>query len=302
VNLKSRALVAGVALVLLAGGGFLWYRSRPLSTAALLKRLPAADALLLYVDFDGLRRAGVLQLLDGAKAGEDPEYKNFVQNTSFNYSRDLDTALAAFAPTGKFLLLRGRFDWSKLQNYVQSQSGKCTDGFCRMAGSTPERRISFFPLRSDTMAMAVSTDESAAQRLNEAGGGPDPQVPDGPVWLSIPPSILRAGESLPEGTRMFAHSLDRADSVTLAFAPEGNRLAARLNVVCRSDQDAYDVASQLTRITALLKELIQREHRTPNAADLSGVLTSGSFRADGRKVHGYWPIERKFVENMLGGA
>lgn len=294
--------MAAAALALLGAGGFFWYRSRSLSTPALLKRLPAADAMLLYVDFGGLRRAGVLQLLDGSKMGEDPEYKSFVQNTSFNYTRDLDTALAAFAPTGKFLLLRGRFDWSKLRSYVQSQNGKCTDGFCRMLGSTPERRISFYPLRTDTMAMAVSTDESAAERLDSPGSGPDPQVPDAPVWLSIPPSILRSGDSLPEGTRMFARSLERADSVTLALAPEGSRLAARLNVLCRSDQDASEVASQLNRITALLKELIQREHQTPNPADLSGVLTSGSFRAEGRKVLGYWPIERKFVENMLGGG
>lgn len=294
--------VALAATVAVAVGVTFWYRARAISPADLLKRLPTANAMVLYVDFDALRRGGVLQLLDGSKTGQDPEYKNFVAATGFNYTRDLDTAAVAFAPAGKYLLLRGRFDWPKLEAYVKSQQGQCANSVCRMVGSTPERRISFFPLRSSVMAMAVSTDDFAAQRLATPGSGPDPEVPHAPLWLSIPPSVLRSSENLPEGTRMFAHSIDRADTVSLELAPEGNRLAARLNVLCRTDQDATEVAAQLGRITSLLRELIQREHQTPNSADLSGVLTSGSFRAQGRRVSGYWPIERKFVENMLGGA
>lgn len=301
-NAKWLKWLAIAAIVLAAAGGILWRYLRPLPASDLLKRLPAANAMVLYVDFDALRRAGVLQLLDGSKTGEEPEYRNFVAGTGFNYTRDLDTAAVAFAPSGKYLLLRGRFDWPKLEAYVKSQQGQCANSVCRMVGSTPERRISFFPLRPSVMAMAVSTDDFAAQRLATPGTGPEPEVPHAPFWLSIPPSVLRSSENLPEGTRMFAHSMDRADSVSLELAPEGSRLAARLNVLCRNNQDAAEVATQLGRITSLLREMIQREHQTPNAGDLSGVLTSGSFRAEGRRVYGYWPIERKFVENMLGGA
>jgi hypothetical protein len=48
--------------------------------------------------------------------------------------------------------------------------------------------------------------------------------------------------------------------------------------------------------------MIERERQTPNPADLSGVLTSGTFKAVGKKVFGYWPIERVFVTKMLGGT
>ena len=301
-NAKWLKWPAIAAIVLAAAGGILWRYLRPMPASDLLKRLPAANAMVLYVDFDALRRAGVLQLLDGSKTGEEPEYKNFVAGTGFNYTRDLDTAAVAFAPSGKYLLLRGRFDWPKLEAYVKSQQGQCANSVCRMLGSTPERRISFFPLRPSVMAMAISTDDFAAQRLATPGTGPEPEVPHAPFWLSIPPSVLKSSDNLPEGTRMFAHSMDRADSVSLELAPEGSRLAARLNVLCRNNQDAAEVATQLGRITSLLREMIQREHQTPNAGDLSGVLTSGSFRSEGRRVYGYWPIERKFVENMLGGA
>jgi len=30
------------------------------------------------------------------------------------------------------------------------------------------------------------------------------------------------------------------------------------------------------------------------------VLTAGSFRFDGSKVLGFWPIQRAFLENVLG--
>jgi len=291
------AAVCGVSV-----WGVAWYRSRSLTTAALLRRMPAEDALVAYIDFSELRRAGILQLLDGSKAGEDPEYQNFVRQTQFDYKQDLDAAIVAFAPTGKFLFVQGRFDWKSLRAYVESQDGQCRNAFCRMNGSTPERRISFFPVRSNLMALAVSPDELAALRLENAASGPDPQVPAAPVWLSIPTSVLKSSDSLPAGTRNFARSLEQAETVTLAFAPEGHGLAARLDVRCRDDRDAADLASQLTRTTSLLREMMEREHRKPNPADLSGVLTSGAFRNEGRRVLGYWPIQPAFVQNVLGGS
>jgi hypothetical protein len=296
-------MVVGIAAVCGASvWGVAWYRSRSLTTAALLRRMPAHDALVVYIDFSQLRRAGILQLLDGSKAGEDPEYRNFVRQTRFDYKNDLDAALVAFAPTGRFLLVQGRFDWKSLHAYVASQGGTCVDAFCRMTGSTPERRISFFPVRSNLMALAVSPDESAALRLQDAPSGPDPQVPAAPVWLSIPTSVLKSSDSLPAGTRVFARSMEQAETVTLAFAPEGHGLAARLDVRCRDDRAAADLASQLTRTTSLLLEMMEREHQKPNPADLSGVLTAGAFRSEGRRVLGYWPIEQAFVQNVLGGS
>jgi hypothetical protein len=159
-------VVVGIAAICGASvWGVAWYRSRSLTTAALLRRMPAHDAMVAYIDFSQLRRAGILRLLDGSKAGEDPEYQNFVRQTQFDYQEDLDSAMVAFAPTGRFLLVQGRFDWKSLHAYVESQDGTCFNSFCRMTGSTPERRISFFPVRSNLMALAVSPDESAALRL-----------------------------------------------------------------------------------------------------------------------------------------
>src|SRR5262249_8325406 len=178
----------------------------------------------------------------------------------------------------------------------------CERGVCGMAGRVREGRISFFPMRSGLMALAVSTDDLAAKRMIGETPGPEPETPAAPVWMRIPGSMLKYGEGLPSGTRMFARTVGDAEFVTLMLGAEGDRLSARLDVVCRDERDAAAMAAELTKATALLKDLIEREHQKPNPADFSGVLTSGTFTSQGRRVVGHWPIERSFVENVLSGG
>jgi len=294
--------VAAIAAILAGGVTLVWYRARPLSTGEQLKRLPAADSIILYIDFDQLRRGRLLQLLNAPKGAEDDEYRKFADRIHLDWRRDLQTAMLAFAPSGKYMLVKGQFDWKSLKGYATSSGGDCEGSFCRLTGSTRERRISFFPMRDNLLALAVSTDEMAAKRMNGAAPGEDPELPNAPVWIRVPGTVLKSGESLPNGTRMFARTVEQADFVTLMFVPEGERLAAKLDVLCRDDKDAAAMASELTRATGLLRDLIQREHVTPNPADFRGVLTSGTFRGEGRRVVGHWPIERSFVESLLSGG
>ncbi len=302
-NPKTRAWLLILFIAALCSGtlgGVIWYRSRAISPAAMMKRLPTDDAVVLFVDFAKLRRAGLLQLLDGSRVGEDPEYQSFVRQTDFDYKQDLDTAMVAFAPKSKYMLLKGRFDWKALKNYVLSTNGRCNNSFCKMAGSSPEKRISFFPMQSNLMAMGVSPDDVAALRMNTVEDRPDSDIPKAPIWLAIPPSVVKSGQNLPAGTQMFARSLDRAQSVTLSLEQEGDAFAAKLDVHCASAADASALAGDLTNTTRLLREMIEREHQTPNPADLSGFLTSGAFMSQGQKAHGYWRITRALIDNLLG--
>jgi hypothetical protein len=210
--------------------------------------------------------------------------------------------MVAFAPKGKFMLLRGRFDWKSLKNYVLANDGRCNNSFCKLAGSSPEKRISFFPMQSNLMAMAVSDDDVAALRMNTVDAREDAEIPNAPLWLSIPPSVVKSGQNLPAGTQMFARSLERAQAVTLALVPEEDHFAAKLNVRCASDAAAVALAADLNKTTGLLRDLIEREHQKANPADLSGFLTSGAFRSEGSRVAGYWKITRALIENLLGGG
>jgi hypothetical protein len=302
---KTRAWLLILLISALCGftlWGVIWYRSRAISPAAMLKRLPTDDAVVLYIDFSRLRAGGILQLLSASKVGEDPEYQSFVHQTDFDYKQDLDAAMVAFAPKGKYMLLKGRFDWKNLIDYVHNSEGKCNNSFCKLLGSSPEKRISFFPLQTNLMAMAVSEDDVAALRMNTVDSRADAEIPNAPIWLSIPPSVVRSGQSLPPGTQMFARSLERAQAVTLAVVPEGDAFAVKLKVRCASAADATALAADLSKTTGMLRAMIDRERQKANPADLSGFLTSGAFRSEGAQVSGYWPIARALIENLLGGS
>jgi hypothetical protein len=299
--LRKPALLLVLVAALLAGyGGVRWYRSRPIGLAAQLRRLPQRDAVIVHVDFRRLR--GIPGLIDSSKVTEDPDYREFARKINLDWKQDLDSVLMALAPSGKFMLVEGRFDWKSLQSYAQGAGGECYGSVCRVNGSAPERRISFLPLRHNLMALAVSTDEWAARTLQGEAPEAAAELPDAPVWVKIPGSVLKSGAGLPDGTRMFARSIEQADFALLTFAPDGQRIAARLDVRCIDPRAAADIAGELSHATGLLREMIAREHQTPNPADFSGVLTSGSFWSQGDRVYGKWPIERSFLENLLGGA
>ena len=302
---KNRAWLLLLVVAVICGSsvwGVVWYRSRPLTLTAMMKRLPTQGAPVLYIDFAALRQAGILQLLDGSQGSEDPEYRAFVRNTRFDYRQDLDSALVAFAPTGTYMLVKGRFDWNSLRAYAQSRGGQCAYSLCRVPGSSETHRISFLPLQDNLMAVAVSTDESAATDMTASPGGPNPAPPEGAVWLSIPGSWLRLRPGLPEGTQMFAHTVEQADSITISFVPVSGHLEGRLQVRCQSDHEAAEVSAQLILATARLREAILRENHVPNPADLSGPLSGGSFRSEGSKVFGTWIFEPAFIHNILGGG
>ena len=306
-KLSGRAWAA-VVLLILAGGG-LWLaiyqrnRMAAASPAGMLRRLPPENATVLFVDFDTLRRGGVLKLLASSKTAEEPDYQTFVRATGFDYQKDLDVAAVSFSSDGEFFVVKGRFDWQKLRAYVEDQGGGCEGKLCRMQGSTLERKISFLSLQPNLMALAVSADRSAALRLAESSSSVQPLDPPlDPVWLSVPAESLKAPGQLPPGATFFTAALASADKILLSLGPEGDRLEARLLVTCRTSSDAAALAGQLQHATSLVREMMARENQQPNAKDLSSVLTAGVFEQSGRRVLGRWPLPTAFLESLTGGG
>ncbi len=295
-------LVCLVAICAAVIGGVALLRSRRTNTATLLTRLPSDDAVIASIDFHALRNTGVLGLLSGSRVMQDPEYRAFVDQTGFDYLNDLDTVLISFHSTGTYLLLRGRFDWKALRDYTAKQGGHCYNTLCRMGGSTPQRRISFFPLQSGVMALAVSQDDSAALMLHTRGVQRPQTIPEDPVWALIPVATLKNSASVPAGTRTFARALGAADSVLLAAAPDGGQVALRMDASCRTAAGAHALATELRDATARLRDFIARESQTPSTRDLSGVLAAGAFEQNGAHVLGRWPVSRDLLESIAGGS
>ncbi|MBI1788986.1 MAG: hypothetical protein HYR60_15755 [Acidobacteria bacterium] len=300
---RKRVLLAwgGIAVVAAVAALVIFRSPGPSTPRELLRHLPAQNAPVLSVDFEALRRSGILALLAAAKVDQEPEYKTFVAKTAFDYSRDLDRALLAFHSSGVYFLLHGRFDWLKLEAYAREQGGSCVNSLCRMPGSSPDRRISFFLLRRDLMALAVSADDWAASKMSEPSAAPPPIFPPSePVWLFLPQAALRKADSFPTGTQLFVKAMEDAESLTLSLGTSGPAIEARLDVLCPTAREAALLATTLERITKLLRDLIAREKTQPKPGDFAQLLMSGVFQQQDRHVSGKWPVDRALIESLAG--
>ena len=297
---------AGLAALFL--GWNAWRNSLSLSDAEMLKRLPTADAVVLSLDFKQLRHSGIFDEITGSKVMEEADYQAFVRDSGFDYKRDLDHALAAFSPAGNFFVVEGRFDWKKLQAYAAKSGGSCYNELCHMTGSQPDRRISFVPLSKDVMGLAVSTSETAAAQLLQAGTQRPISVPAQPLWMSVPGSALGRSAKIIPGASLLTSALTSAmtgvNEIMLTLGAGGgvqaNNFAARMEAQCRTPQDASNLSGQLTTLTSILKGAIGREKKKPNSSDLTGVLSAGQFHQADRMVYGEWTLQKSFLDRLAG--
>ncbi len=292
-----------IAICALAVAGVYWLRvgggSRP---SDLVAYLPAENATLVYVDVDAIRRSGLLNLVAGSKAAEEIEYRQFVDATLFDYRQDLDAIAVAFKDSQVFFALRGRFHWKNLMDYARQQGGSCRNGFCVTAGSRPNRRISFYALRPDTMALAISSDDFAAYQVASKRSGLAFARPTQPVWAMVPMAALQQADDLPSGLKPYVRALGHAEQIVFTLGPEGDHLQLALNVACRDTQTASALVVDLESTTNELRKMLAREHQKPDSADLTGVLVAGNFRRDDRTVYGQWPLQRAFVDALANGS
>ena len=273
------------AAILLAGVG-LWFKIHAGSAFSdpreLLSRFPVEDAIVLNVDLAAVRKGGYLPASGGPL---ESEYKQFLDGTGFNYRKDLDAVVASFSKSGNFFIAQGRFNWPKLRDYAVKQGGSCYDQLCRMPGSTPQRRISFLPLNDDTIALAVSTDDLAANRLTKPGDPVRAQIPTAPVWLSVPASVLHDSGALPPGFRLTLSALANTDRIMFTIVPSGNALSVKMDATCRTAEDARILASQLRTLTDRLKD----------------QMAGAKFEEAGIHVNGEWPFSKTLISDFTSG-
>jgi len=295
----SIALLAVVVCVAIAGG-LIWYRSRTVPPVeSRLSRLPVGSTAV-YLDVAALRRSGLLDLLAGQQVSEDADYRQFVSATGFDYRSDLDSALVGTLKGESFIVATGRFDWKAIKEHTTRVGGVCKNGLCRMAASTPRRFISYIPLHSTMIGMAVSGDEWAVTRLQTKNETPLP-VPDAVVWIGIPGAALAEAGTLPAGTKLFAQALSAAKVVTIGLNIGADKSEIRLMASCPTETAAGGLESQLKGVTEVFRKYLENVQQKPNSADLSGVLTSGTFSLQGNVVQGRWLVGRDFLETLLGG-
>jgi hypothetical protein len=290
-----------VALVLLAGTAtaVLQWRSffRKYDAAHLLSCLPLDRAVKVYIDADALRAGGFLDSVAGSQTGEELDYRRFVEDTGFDYRKDLTAVAASFVNGDVYLAVQGRFDWKRLSAYARGQRGTCVAAICSMPASRPGRSISYYLLRKDVLAVAVTPDERGVARITRPSTKTVSYVPASPVWVSAPGEAFTDLSGLPDGSHILA-PLTEAQEVSFNVLES----EVRLDAACPSAEVAARVAQKFTNTTTLLRNMLQREKVTPNASDLSGLLVAGKFEAQNSHAIGTWPMQKQFVEALFSGG
>jgi hypothetical protein len=195
---------------------------------------------------------------------QDPDYTEFVRNTGFDYSRDLDHAAIAIWPasldaaanaTGDnrtLAIADGQFDQARIKAYALRTGQAMTRGrqtVYEVPGNPP---VSFEFLSATRVAMASG--KSASDLLTGSSSSPrDPtmqaridRVAGAALFAvartdNLPESVYTSFKNSPQ-----LLSLARSvQAITLAGQPQGDNLALTLDSECDSMKNALEIGTLL---------------------------------------------------------
>lgn len=276
-----------------------WYKPVQ-SDEDLIGLLPMNDATVFFADLASLRQQGYLQLLEGAKPRQENEYRQFVRETNFDYTKDLNAVAGADDGRELFFAARGNFHWKDIRAYALAHGGNCEGGLCQIATSTPGRIASMRPIQADVIGLAIGKDGSAAKRIGVSAQKVAIPLP-APVWVRPSRQLLVNSDRLPPALRIFAVALTPADSAVLSLQPseaDGGAFAIAIDAVFPNKPTAEAARTQLILDTDSLRLAFAREHKKPEPADLAWLLTSGSFRVTQQRLLGQWTVRNELLASL----
>lgn len=332
----KRALVAIAVVVCLAAAGaallvYRWHRPLPGAstgtTPSLLGQLPADAPAIAYVDVAALKRlqdsplAAMLGLA-GENPREDRDYQNFVRDTGFDYTRDLDRAAIAFWPSSSpttprgaaenraLAIADGRFDEAKIKTYALRTGKMVTAGersFYVVPGNPPVALEFLSPTR-----IALASGPDATNMLSAPNSAPrDPamqerinRVAAAPIFAvartdDLPPSFYDGLRSAPQ----FQTLARSVQGLTLAGQPDGNLIHVTLDAECDSMKDAIELATiadslRLLGSMALADPKTRKQMTKQQATLLAALLNQAKLTHQDRWVR----LTLDVTPAMLGEA
>lgn len=332
----KRALLAVAALAFLgaAATAYVYYRlHRPLSGASvgqapgILTELPPDAPAIAYVDVAALRNltnSPLAAVMGLAQPGprEDRDYADFVRDTGFDYTRDLDRVAVALWPAGLgttpnplgqnrvFVIADGRFDERKIKAYAL-RTGKVTTRGTQSSYEVPGNPpVSFEFLSPTRIVLATGNDASALLNLsNRAGRDPAMQarinrVAGAPVFAvartdNLPPSFYANFANSPQ-LETLARSVR---GLTLAGQPDGELLRVTLDGECDSMKNALAIGTlldgfRMVGAMALSDPKTRRQMNKEQAAFLDAFISQVKVTHQDRWVR----LSLDITPQMLGAS
>jgi hypothetical protein len=271
----NRRLWIGLAFVaaLVAIAAVAWHhffgRGDSEDRESALALTPADADSVVFADVAQLRTAPFFSALGDwvPQAPQvDADYAKFLQDTGFDYQRDLDRIAVAAIKRGQatefFAVGDGRFDRKKINTYI-SEFGTHDKKDGREVFTAPlrgsSRKISFVFLHQNRIAITDDPDlptllknplrgtdaNQWGERFDRLGGSPIFAVfrQDAEIGSQLAARSANGGQA-----QQLASLLDQLQWITLAGVPEQNRLRVVLEGECPNDATAHDLADVLNGI------------------------------------------------------
>jgi hypothetical protein len=297
----------------------------------LLDMMPADSSAILFADLTELRSAPFLtELYTWAPPPRpDEEYTKFLNETGFDYERDLDRLAMAFQKTDQdstfFAVAEGRFDQQKISALAR-KSGTTERRGGREIFEVPEsggtKKITFVFLSNDRIALTdrpnLGQILSAKKRSDEIAEWRTrfERLAGSPIFAVIRQEAA-AGEALssqaPGGLRspQLSAMLDQLEWISIVGKPENDGLRVVAEGESTSEETTRQLADLLNGILSLaqagLNDAKTRQQLNPALREaylalLKGADVSKLDRGDTKSVRLAFEITRAFLESARRSA
>ena len=296
----SVAIVVGVALI------YWWHATTSAQgeLSDLLLYAPAESKAIVYIDVAALRNSAFASDLTAVGPAEHPdrEYLEFVKNTGFDYSRDLDRVMLvirnASSPQVDFAIAEGRFDHSKIAAYA-GRGGKVERGrsaeYYEFATGAPAQLVSLAFM--DANRVAIAQGPGARERLESLlQRGPksalDPQmherllrVAGSPIFVTgqldqIPDPLAASGIR----SEQLSNLVKSIRWITAGVRPEGELLKIAADGECSSAENARQLAGTMDALQMLAQSAMS-DAQTRTKLSPQGVALLDAALRDLRVSH-----------------
>jgi hypothetical protein len=319
-----------VAVVAIAGAVTLAVQLRKHAPPEPARLLPGADAFF-YIDLGWARKANEGKALPAAS--HDPEYERFIQQTGFDFERDLDSVAVAVhypaawpgggtggaSPESRFSEVAvGKFDGAKVAAYLKQQAKAVEDYNSIAIYSVPvqERTLRVAILSADSVAASNHDDPAVihgmvdrSRRLASPFGGPAllrryykrVQLAS-PVWVVA--HVQPGAPAFGGWNNFFSKPADFVISISynpLHLPLRTGALHLRAEALVGTAEDARAVADKLNSFLAMARGAEMSVGEQGNDPDVKAVFNSLQARQEDDHAVLNATIPASFLHKMLSG-
>jgi hypothetical protein len=317
---RKLAAVAVAVLCAVAAAILLLYRwHRPFGSPktgtapAIVTQLPANAPVIAYIDVAALRRLqdsplAVMLGLAGQNPQQDRDYANFVRDTGFDYTRDLDQVAVAFWPSFSpktppeaadhrtLAVAEGRFDEDRIKAYalrtgttvpMGKRSLYVVPGHPKVAlefRSSTEIALASGPDPADLLAQSSPATHNGIieERVDRVAGAPIFAVAR---TDNLPASLYQGLRGAPQ----FQTLARSVQGLTFAGQPEGELIHLTLDAECDSITSAVELATvvdglRLLGSLALADPKTRHQMTKQQVAFLTALLSQAKLTHEDRWV------------------